>query len=125
MGRRERIRVGLGLVAVIAALAAVLATPRISNVLAGADGIHDATVLPRQIHLCNRFWQRDVLDRRFTAAEARRAFSEGFVVVDPGPFGSCPPGPCTDVAQTGACDVVVWVRVGEDAYLDYSLQGGP
>lgn len=125
MGRRERLLAGLGLVAVIAALAAVVVPPRISDALAGADGIHDAAVLPRQIHPCNRSWQRDALDRRFTAAEARGAFGEGFVVVDPGPFGSCPPGPCTDIAQPGACDVVVWLRVGEDAYLDYSLQGGP
>jgi len=122
MGRRGRILIGIGAVVVIAVLAAVVVAPRVGNALAGADGIHDAAALPRQIQLCGRFWQRDALDRRFTAVAAREAF--GGVVVDPGPFGSCPPGPCTAVAQSGACDVVIWVRVGEDAYLDYSLQGG-
>ena len=122
MGRRGRILIGIGAVVVVAVLAAVVVAPRVGNAFAGADGIHDAAALPRQIQLCGRFWQRDALDRRFTAVAAREAF--GGVVVDPGPFGSCPPGPCTDVARSGACDVVIWVRVGEDAYLDYSLQGG-
>jgi hypothetical protein len=123
MGRRGRILIGIGVVVLISVLAAVVVAPRVGNSLAGADGIHDAAVLPRQIQLCGRSWRGDALDRRFTAVAARDAF--GGVVVDPGPLGSCPPGPCTDVAQPGACDVVIWVRVGEDAYLDYALQGGP
>jgi hypothetical protein len=47
------------------------------------------------------------------------------VVVDPGPFAPCPVGPCTAVAQDDPCHTVIYVRVGEDAYLDYALQGGP
>ena len=47
------------------------------------------------------------------------------MVVDPGPFAPCPVGPCTTVAQDDPCYTVIYVRVGEDAYLDYSLQGGP
>ena len=45
--------------------------------------------------------------------------------MDPGLFPSCPAGPCTPVAQDDPCNVVIYVRVGEDAYLDYALQGGP
>jgi hypothetical protein len=111
-------------VLVVAGLASVFVAPRVGNALAGATGIHDAASLPRQIQVCGRSWRKDELDRRFTEAETREVFGGG-VVVDPGPWGSCPPGPCTDVAQPGACDVVVFVRVGQDAYLDYSLQGGP
>jgi hypothetical protein len=47
------------------------------------------------------------------------------VVVDPGLSPPCPVGPCTSVAQDGPCHTVIYVRVGEDAYLDYALQGGP
>ena len=123
MGRRGRVLAGIGLV-VVAGLVLAVVAPRVGNEIAGADGIHDAAALPRQIQVCGRSWQKDALDRRFTAAETGDTFGGG-VVVDPGPFGSCPPGPCTDVAQSEPCDVVVWVRVGEDAYLDYALQGGP
>jgi hypothetical protein len=28
-------------------------------------------------------------------------------------------------AEDGPCHTVIYVRVGEDAYLDYALQGGP
>ena len=103
-------------------LALVLVAPRVRNVFAGAFGVHDALALPERIQLCGRSWRRDALDRRFT--EAERELSGG-AVVDPGPLGSCPAGPCTDVTVPRPCDVVVWVRVGEDAYIDYSLQGGP
>ena len=124
MSRRGRILVGIGLVTVVACLVLVVVAPRVGNAITGADGIHDAAALPRRIQVCGRSWQKDDLDRRFTAAETRETFGGG-VVVDPRPFGACPPGPCTDVVQSEACDVVVWVRVGQDAYLNYSLQGGP
>jgi len=97
--------------------------PRVINSIAGADGIHDLAALPEQIQLCNRSWRKDNLERRFTLAETRTTFGVG-VVVDPA-SDACPPGPCTDVAQPGPCQVVVWVRVGDDAYLGYELRGGP
>jgi hypothetical protein len=40
-------------------------------------------------------------------------------------FGPCPPGVCTTVAESTQCHTVVYVRVGEDAYIDYELSGGP
>ncbi len=124
MGHRGRILAGIGLVVVVAGLVLAVVAPRVGNAITGADGIHDVAALPQHIEVCGRSWQKDALDRRFTAAETRETFGGG-VVIDPRPSGSCPPGPCTDVAQSEACDVVVWVRVGEDAYLDYGLQGGP
>ena len=89
------------------------------------EDIHDAAALPGRIQLCGRSWRKDELARTFTAARIREEFGVEPMIVDPGPFASCPPGPCTDVAQAEACHVVIWVRVGQDGYMDYSLQGGP
>jgi hypothetical protein len=123
MRRRTRIFALSAFTILAAVLAGVAVAPRVGNAIAGADGIHDAAALPRQIRVCNRSWQKDSLDRHVSLAETRELFGGG-VVVDPAASDACPPGPCTDVARPGACDVVVWVRVGGDAYLDYALQGG-
>jgi len=110
-------------------LAAVLAwtvvVPRAMNGFVGAAGIHDAPALPEHIRICGRGWTKDALDRRLSLAQIRARDGVEPVVVDPGLFAPCPVGPCTTVAQDGPCDTVIYVRVGEDAYLDYSLQGGP
>jgi hypothetical protein len=124
MRQRTRIIVVSAITILVGVLAVVAIVPRVSNAIAGAEGIHDVAALPRQIRVCNRSWQKDILERRFTFAETRTMFGGG-VVVDPAASEACPPGPCTDVAQPGFCQAVVWVRVGDDAYLDYSLQGGP
>ena len=99
--------------------------PRLGNVLAGADGIHDAAALPEHLELCGRSWHKDTTDRRFTFAGIREWSGVEPVVVDPSTFAPCPPGPCTSVAGPTPCDTVIFVRVGPDAYLDYALQGGP
>ncbi len=124
MKRHRRTGAGIAVaVMIISVLALVVVAPRVGNVFAGVLGVHDAAALPGKIQLCGRSWRKDALDRRFTEAELE--LFGGGAVVDPGPLGSCPSGPCTDVAQPRPCGVVVWVRVGEDAYLHYSLQGGP
>ena len=128
MGSRARPRtivVAIMVVVIVAAATWLVVVPRVRNALAGADGIHDAATLPGRIQLCGRSWRKDELARTFTAAGIREEFGVEPMIVDPGPFASCPPGPCTDVAQSEACHVVIWVRVGEDGYMDYSLQGGP
>jgi hypothetical protein len=120
---------GRGAAVVIAAMAVTVAglvvVPRIGATLAGASAIHAVDELPQDIELCGRQWAKDVLVRTFTKAGIREQSGVDPVVVDPGPFAACPPGPCTDVAQPGPCHTVIWVRVGQDAYIDYSLQGGP
>ncbi len=123
MTRRARIMAASAIAVLVLVLGAAVLGPRVGNTLAGAEGIHDVAALPRQIRVCNRSWQKDILERRFTLAETREMFGGG-VVVDPEVSNACPLGPCTDVAQAGFCQVVVWGRVGEDAYLEYSLQGG-
>ncbi len=85
--------------------------------------IHDAASLPARIHVSGRDWSKDALDRQVTLGQAG-AMGGAPSVVATGPFAPCPVGPCTPVAG-GACDTVIFVRVGQDAYVDYSLVGGP
>ncbi len=128
MGGRARPRtivVAIIVVVVAAGATWLVVLPRVRNALAGADGIHDAGALPGHIQLCGRSWRKDALSRTFTAAGIREEFGVDPIVVDPGPFAACPPGPCTDVARADACQVVIWVRVAQDGYVDYALQGGP
>jgi len=110
---------------VAAVLAWMVLVPRIGNGFAGAAGTHDAAALPDHIAICGRGWTKDGLDRRLSLAEIRTRDGVAPVVVDPGLFAPCPLGPCTAVAHDDPCDTVIYVRVGEDAYLDYELQGGP
>jgi hypothetical protein len=80
----------------------------------------DPRSLPAQISMCDRQWKRDSLMRSWTAAQA--SVGGAFTVVSPGPFGlltACPwPG-------TSFVDTVIFVRIGEDAYIGYELRGGP
>jgi hypothetical protein len=91
----------------------------------GATDIHEAASLPARISVCGRVWKKDELDRRFSRSEVLATFGAEPSLVDPLPFAPCPKGPCTNIAQNAPCDTVVFVRVGEDAYLDYALSGGP
>jgi hypothetical protein len=121
------IRRGLAVAALVAAgaVVAIVILPRIQNGLAGTSGIHDSATLPEHIRVCGRGWSKDALNRKLSLAEIRARDGVEPVVVDPGPFATCPAGPCGMTAQDGPCHTVIYVRVGEDAYLDYALQGGP
>lgn len=113
------------IIAATTCVAAVLVLVLI--VLPGRDSntIRDASTLPSRIQVCGRTWTRDSTGRQFTLDQARAFKSAGEPsIVATGPFAPCPAGPCTDVAG-GACDTVVFVRVGQDVYVDYSLSGGP
>jgi hypothetical protein len=99
----------------------------VQTVLAGRDPntIHVPGSLPDHISVCGRGWTKDVLGRQVTFEQARTMKSGGDPsVVATGPFAPCPRGPCTATAG-GPCDTVVFVRVGEDAYIGYELSGGP
>ena len=109
----------------VAVLFGIVIAPRIGNAFVGAAGVHDAAALPEHISVCGRGWSKDTLGRMLGLSEIRARDGVEPVVVDPGPFAPCPPGPCTAVAEDVPCHTVIYVRVGEDAYLDYALQGGP
>jgi hypothetical protein len=91
----------------------------------GATDIHDAATLPERISICGRDWERDSLDRRSGRSELLALYGVEPTPVDPLPFAPCPEGPCAVGLRSPPCDTVVFVRVGEDAYLGYELVGGP
>lgn len=90
----------------------------------GATDIHEAASLPDHISVCGREWTRDASGREFSRAEIRTQSGVEPTLVDPLPFAPCPRGPCAQTSND-SCDTVVYVRVGSDAYVDYSLSGGP
>jgi hypothetical protein len=84
----------------------------------GVMSIHDTAKLPDRVHVCGRNFQKAEPAR--TLGEIR---SEGIdpVVVDTGPLAGCPANACVTIG----CTTVVYVRVGDDAYVSYVLLGGP
>ena len=117
----ERRVVVATLVVVAVVVAVVVVLPRVANAFGGASAIHDAAALSDNISVCGRNWSKDVRQRQSSLAEIRARDGVEPVIVDPGPFAPCPVGPCTRVAQDIPCDTVIYVRVGQDAYIDYSL----
>jgi len=111
----------------IAAVAGILVLRNFVYLPLGDDGaavIHDPASVPARIHVCGRAWTRGALDRRFTNADLVNQFGGPPKLVDPRLFAPCPSGACTATAA-GSCATVIFVRVDEDAYLPYSLSGGP
>ena len=88
------------------------------------SAIHGATSLPESIQVCGRTWHRDSLGRQQTEEALTSLYQSAPVMVDPRQFAPCPSGACTATAG-GSCATVIFARVGEDAYLGYSLSGGP
>jgi hypothetical protein len=130
MDRVRRHRVALGIAGLaIAALLIVgwLALPGFwhRHVLQlGATDIHDPGLLDDRISVCGRHWRLDVTGREFTRAQLQATFGDNVVLVDPLPLAPCPTGPC-GYNTDAPCNTVVFVRVGDDAYVDYELVGGP
>lgn len=89
----------------------------------GSSAIHNPASLPARLHVCGRAWNLSV-GQRFTKAEMDSQTDSTVALVDPGLLAACPRGACA-AAAGGPCHTVIFVRVGEDAYVDYSLSGGP
>jgi hypothetical protein len=116
----------LGAVVVVAIAGALVAT-RAAWFGTGPTAIHDIAQLPGRIHVCGRDYERS--DQVVNRAGWGRG--SPFVLVEPAPLAGCatavddPSGFCA--VQPLACGTwtVVLVRVGDDAYAEYSLVGGP
>ena len=85
-----------------------------------ALGIVDPAALPANISMCGRQWGLSDRPLVWTTAQARAAGP--MTVVVPGPFGYLTPCPWP---ADGLVSTVVLVRIGDDAYMTYSLRGGP
>ena len=111
-------------VGLLGAVTALLAFDGLMGLDPSTPGSVQAAFLPADLHLCDRDWKRgDVRAVRTIELIRQRAGIEP-VVVDPRPFAPCPRGPCRNV-DIGPCHTVIYVRVAQDGYLDYSLRGGP
>jgi hypothetical protein len=114
--------VGLGLVAALLLVRSFVYIPFLGD---DTSVIHDPASLPESLHLlCGRTWHKDSLGRQQSAEVLTALYQLPPIVVDPRQFAPCPAGACGATAG-GPCATVIFARVGEDAYLGYSLSGGP
>jgi hypothetical protein len=112
--------------AVLVAIAGAFFAARAAWVGAGPTAIH-AAGLPARIHVCGRDYNRSdqVVSRAGWGPEAP------FVLVEPAPLAGCstavddPSGFCAANALACGTWTVVLVRIGDDAFAEYSLVGGP
>lgn len=79
------------------------------------------TAPTEEIELCGYLWQRDRAIHRYTTAEIIARDGAPPVVVDPARDPTCPSKVCP---TTGRCAWVVWLRVGDDAFVAYSCECG-
>jgi hypothetical protein len=91
----------------------------------GATDVHELASLQETVGVCGRDYRIDEGRTVRTHAEIVSWSGHEPTLVDPDPFPPCPVGVCTTVSDSVPCATIVFVRVGEDAYVDYSLQGGP
>ena len=86
--------------------------------------IYPAATLPGRIHVCNRDWSEDI-GERLTASQIRARFNRDPVIVSPGLLAPCLQAPCSRGGDEPGCNAIVFVRVGEDSFVGYSLLGSP
>ena len=110
--------VGLLVVPGLATRTALLQNDALGRV--GAN-IYDQGTPPTQLEVCGREWTLDPHAHHFSLAEIQTFFGAPPVVVSPWRFAPCPPGPCTRVEPRTSCDMVVFIRIDQDAYLAYAL----
>jgi hypothetical protein len=87
-----------------------------------APGIWDSGTLGTNIGVCGRTYHRgpDIVTSTRAEIVARDQIEP--LAVAP---GRCTPGACTREPSAGPCHTVVYVRVADDAYVEFALRGGP
>jgi hypothetical protein len=90
----------------------------------GAADIHDPATLPEEVRVCGRYWHRSPTVVPTTLDAARAWSGVEPLVVDIAPFAPCSPGLCKGSGAQESCDTVVFVRVGENDYVSFDLEGG-
>jgi hypothetical protein len=107
------------------ALAVVIGWNTLLAFVFSPSGIYDGSTLPGRLHVCGRTWSKGEAQ---TLEAITADYSPGPTLVAPilgGLLSPCPGTACTNVALNTPCDTVIFVRIGEDAYVAYSLAGGP
>jgi hypothetical protein len=90
----------------------------------GAD-IHSAADLPEHIHVCGRtYGHHQGTGTERSLAEVMSMLDQP-AFVNPWWFAACPRGGQLEYNGNHVNTTVMFVRVGEDAYLTYELAGGP
>jgi hypothetical protein len=89
------------------------------------SGIYDGSALPSRLHVCGRTWNKGGPQ---TLEAIVADYSPGPTLVAPilaGFLSACPSAACSGDSTHFPCDTVVYVRIGDDAYMGYGLAGGP
>jgi hypothetical protein len=125
-GRRAAASWGVLMLVGLTAIAIAALVARDALFGRGPTAVHDPARVASRIHVCGRDYNGGrVLRRGEWPADAP------FVLVEPAPFAPCAPavedpaGVCRGSSLQCATWTVVFVRVGEDAYAEYELLGGP
>ena len=120
MGISWRFALNTGLVV----LAAVIGWNLLLGFVYPSSRIYPVSSLPARIHACNRDWS-EANGPPMTSAEVRARFDQDPVIVSPGLLAPCPQAPCSRGGDESPCNTIVFVRVGQDSFVGYSLLGGP
>jgi uncharacterized protein with von Willebrand factor type A (vWA) domain len=90
----------------------------------GGPEVHVAAELPERIHVCGRTYGHHPTGISRTVAQVREMTNQP-AFVNPWWFAACPRGGYVDYNGNRVNTTVMFVRVGEDAYVTYELSGGP
>jgi hypothetical protein len=91
----------------------------------GRAAARDPANLPDSITVCGRDWRKDPLDRAQTREEVFARSEAEPIVVSAGLLPACPQEVGADGADAEGMAPVVYVLVGDDAFVPYELIGGP
>ena len=110
----------------VVGLAVVVGWNTLLGFMFSPGGIYDGSALPGRLHVCGRTWNKGGGPQTLEGIEAD--YSPGPTLVAPilgGLLSPCPATACSMDPGRGPCDTVVFVRIGQDAYVSYGLAGGP
>ena len=111
--------------AAVVGLTIVIGWNTLLGFVVSPSGIYDDSSLPNRLHVCGRTW---IQGGTHTLESMQADYSADPALVAPilaGFLSPCPPNACSRDPSNWPCDVVVFVRIGADAYVAYGLAGGP
>src|SRR5664279_3727758 len=104
----------------VVGLAIVIGWNSLLGFVFSPSGIYDGSALPSRLHVCGRTWNKGGAQ---TLESITADYSPGPTLVAPvlaGYLSPCPGNACTGTGTPTPCNTVVFVRIGEDAYVSYS-----